>query len=289
MRGLIVFASLAAFTLAGCDQNAGQSSTKDPAGAQAAPTVTSVPASATAVRGDVMISGLSTLPAKLELRLRLLDLSDPSIAPPVIAERIEPAPNSLPYGYALPYEAAKVNADHVYGIEASLLAGGAMLYGTPTPVHVLTHGDSKQANLTLERGNFSAADMAPADLLKAAFDALETSIGGMERLTGERINEDVTIGWDGFADGDDLRFARENVDYGDAGSASLRYGYKEGQPWVIAREQKGVESIVGWSDNGEVLLNRHADGEQLDEAAIADLRSQAERLYALVKARAGQG
>jgi uncharacterized lipoprotein YbaY len=285
MRALLFVATVAVFSLAGCGQ---QAAAPPPAATQApvANAPSAVPANATAVRGEVSIEGLSALPGKLELRLRLLDMSDPSIAPPIVAERIEPAPNGLPYRYALPYEQSKIDPARSYVIEASLQASGAMLYGTPVPVAVLTQGGGKQAKLVLTRGSFSAADMAPADLLKQAFDALETSIGGMERLTGERINADVTIGWDGFAEGDDVRFARENVDYGDAGSASLRYGYRGGKPWVIAREQKGVLSLVGWGEQGDVLLNRHADGEQLDEAQIAELREQAERLYSIVKARA---
>jgi uncharacterized lipoprotein YbaY len=285
MRALMFAVSLALLTLAGC----GQQSAPTPAASTAGPAAGGpppVPAGTPAVRGSVLIEGLTDLPAKLQLRLRLLDVSDPSIAPPVIAERLEPAPAKVPYSYALPFEQARIAPDRRYAIESSLLASGAILYGTPAPVSVLTQGAGRQVNLTLVRGSLSAADAAPADLLKQAFDALEASIGGMERLTGERIDANVTIGWDGFADGDDVRFARENVDYGDAGSASLRYGYRSGQPWVIAREQKGVLSLVGWGDSGEVLLNRHAEGEQMDEAQIAELRSKSERLYMIVKASA---
>jgi len=292
MRALIIVASLVILTpavlgLAGCDQNAAPNpAALAAAAAAAANAVPAVPANVPAVRGEISIEGTTTLPPKLELRMRLLDMSDPSVAPPVVAERTEPAPASLPYSYALPYQPATIIDGRKYVIEAGLLAGGAVLYGTPAPVAVLTMGANKQAKLVLSRGSVSAADTAPADLLKQEFDALEAAIGGMERLTGERINDKTTIGWDGFAEGNDVRFARENVDYGDAGSATLRYGYRAGAPWVVAREQQGVMSILGWNAAGDVILNRHAEGQQLDEAGIADLRAQAERLYAIVKARA---
>jgi len=290
MRALLCIASIALLTLAGCKQPPPPPSAAELAeAARLANAPPPVAANVPALRGAVSIVGTTTLPPTLDLRLRLLDMSDPSIAPPVVAERIEPAPKTLPYSYALPYEPSKIGADRTYVIEASLLAGGAMLYGTPAPTAVLSNGAGNQADLVLARGGFSAAESAPADLLKVAFEALEGSIGGMERLTGERINDDVTIGWDGFAAAGDVRFARENVDYGDAGSASLRYGYKDGKPWVIAREQKGVTSLLGWGDDGAVVLNRHGDGGQLDEAAIDDLRSQAERLYGIVKARVPAG
>lgn len=292
MRALMIVASLVVMTpallsLVGCDQKAAP----DPAAvaaaaAAAANAVPAVPANVPAIRGEIAIDGLTTLPPKLELRMRLLDMSDPSVAPPVVAERTEPAPASLPYGYALPYQTDTIVDARSYVVEASLLAGGAVLYGTPMPVAVLTQGANKQAKLVLTRGSVSAADTAPADLIKQEFDALEAAIGGMERLTGERINDKTTIGWDGFAEDGDVRFARENVDYGDAGTATLRYGYKAGTPWVVAREQKGVLSLLGWNAAGEVVLNRYAEGERLDEAAVLDLRTQAERLYAIVKTSA---
>ncbi len=295
MRALMIVASLVVMTPAllsvgGCDQKAAPDPAAVAAAAEAAANaVPAVPANVPAVRGEISIDGQATLPPKLELRMRLLDMTDPSIAPPVVAERTEPAPANLPYAYALPFQPATIVDARTYVVEASLLAGGAVLYGTPTPVAVLTQGANKQAKLVLTRGSVSAADTAPADLIKNEFDALEAAIGGMERLTGERINDKTTIGWDGFSEGDDVRFARENVDYGDAGTATLRYGYKGGTPWVVAREQKGVLSLLGWGPTGEVILNRHAEGEQLDDAAIADLRTQAERLYAIVKARADAG
>ncbi len=289
MRALLIVASLSLILIAGCNQQPATAPDAGKSPVAAAPVIPPVPDDVPAIRGEISIEGQNELPGKLELRLRLLDMTDPSIAPPIVAERVQPAPPGLPYRYALPYEPSRIVSDHKYVVEASLLAGGALIYGTPDPVIVLTLGGTEQAKLPLARGSFSAADMAPADILKAEFEALEASIGGMERLTGERINADTTIGWDGFADQDGVRFARENVDYGDAGTASLRYGYRDGQPWVIAREQKGVETFLGWGPAGQVVLNRVGADQQLDEAQIEDLRSQAVRLYEIVSARVDRG
>lgn len=286
MRAPFAFLALAALILSGCGPQ--PAATPNAAQAAAANAPAPVPADATAIRGQVSIEGLSDLPRGLELRLRLLDMSDPSIAPPVVAERVEPAPSSLPYRYALPFDAGKITEDRRYGIEANLQTGGVALYGSPKPATVLTQGAGREANLVLTRGSVAAADIAPADQLNQEFEALEGSIGGLRRLVGERINADVTIGWDAFADGADVRFARENVDYGAAGSASFRFAYKDGQPWVIARDQGGVLSLVGWDADGQLVLNRHADGGQLDEAAIEELREQAARLHAIVKPRAAR-
>ncbi len=280
LRPVIALSFAAA--LAACGQQAAPppAATTQPAGPPP------VDASATAIRGQVMIDGQTTLPPRgVELRLRLLDMTDPSIAPPVVAERVEPAPAGLPYRYALPYDPAKIDSERKYVVEGSLLTAGVVLYGTPVPAAVLGQGAGSQADLRLTRGGNAAADVAPADLLWQAFEEVEAASGGMRRLVGERTEGDVMIGWDAFAEERDVRLARENVDYGDAGSASFRFAYKDGKPWVVVREQGGVEARLGWNDAGEVLLNRKGD-ETLDETEIASLRAQSERLYGIVKARA---
>jgi uncharacterized lipoprotein YbaY len=239
-----------------------------------------VPADATAVRGQLAIEGLTDLPRGLNLRLRLLDMSDPSIVPPVLAERVEPAPSSLPYRYALPYEAAVINPDGRYVIEATLLADQFVMYGTPQPAPVLTNGGSDSADLALTRGGSAAPDIAPAEQLKREFDSLESSIGGMQRTTGERIEDKLTVGWDAFTDSSGVRFAREMVDAGDAGTTSYRYAYRNGEPWVLAREQGGTLALVGWGEDGGLLLNRVGEANGgLDEAEINRLRSRAVELH----------
>src|SRR5690606_27303228 len=128
-----------------------------------------VPADATAIRGKLSIPGLNDLPKGLQLTLRLLDMTDPSIVPPVVAERTEPAPTGLPADYALPYEPSKINQEGRYVLEATLSADGFVMYSTPAQP-VLTHGAPATLSLELNRGGPSAdPDMAPADVLKSEF------------------------------------------------------------------------------------------------------------------------
>lgn len=284
MRALwVVPFALSTSLIVACGQQSAP--TSGPSQPAAGPAVAQVPADATAIRGEVSIDGQSTLPANLELRLRLLDQSDPSIVPPVVAERVQPAPTALPASYALPYQANAIQADRRYGVEASLLAGGVVLYVSPKPVAF--SGAAEPVALNLVRSGITATDAAPADVLKKQFDELENAIGGFRRLSGDRIESAVTIGWDAFANDDDVRFARENVDYGDAGTASFRYAYRDGQPWVVAREQGGVVAYLGWAEDGEVVLNRLGEERGALEADdIEALRDQAARLYTIVKARA---
>ena len=283
MRAPLILAVSLVAVLAACNQ---QQAPETPVRAPVQQGPAPVPDDATAVRGQLSIQGLTELPRGLQLRLRLLDMTDPSVVPPVVAERSEPAPSSLPYRYALPYDPAALNPEGRYVLEAKLLADEFVMYGTPAPTPVFGNGAGDRVDLALTRGGSVAPDAAPADLLRGEFEALENSIGGMRRTTGERIEGDITIGWDAFLDDSGVRFARENIDYGSAGTATLRYAYRDGEPWVIAREQGGTLTLIGWGEDGTLLLNRVGEANGgADEAEIARLRRMAEQLHAAASQR----
>lgn len=280
MRAPLVLAISAALLVSACGNQASGPAQSAPQAAAAPAGPPPVPATATAIRGTLSISGLDRLPAKLQLRLRLLDMTDPSIVPPVVAERLEPAPTQLPFKYALPYAPATINAEGKYVIEASLVTGDVVLYGTPLPIAVLTQGAGNEATIELARGGgLPSPDVAPADLLRQDFDKLERSIGGMKRFNGERIENDITVGWDAFADSTGLRFARQVIDYDKAGTVSFKFAYKDGKPWVLVREQGGNSAYVGWGVDGSLQLNRDNNDKQMDEAKVAELKAMAEALY----------
>lgn len=289
MRAPLVIAISAALLIVGCGQKQASNQTQQAQAQQAPAGPPPVPASATAVRGSLSIDGLNDLPAGFNLRMRLLDMSDPSIVPPVVAERVEPAPPSLPYTYALPYETAKINPEGKYVLEASLLKGDVVLYGTENPPAVLAQGAPDRADIALVRGGgLPAPNMPPADLLKQDFDKLERSIGGMKRFNGESIEDDITVGWDAFADSTGVRFARQVIDYPKTGQVSFKFAYKDGQPWVLVREQGGVAAYVGWGKDGSLVLNRDANDKQMEDADIANLKGMAEKLYSQASAKAGK-
>ncbi|MBD8525724.1 YbaY family lipoprotein [Pseudomarimonas arenosa] len=286
MRAPLVIAISAALLIVGCGQQSTSNQTQQAPVQQAPAGPPPVPASATAVRGSLSIEGLNDLPGGLSLRLRLLDMSDPSIVPPVMAERVEPAPASLPYTYALPYETASVNPQGKYVIEAALLTGDVVLYGTDNPPAVLAQGAPDRADIALVRGGgLPAPNIPPADLLKQEFDKLERSIGGMKRYNGESIEDDITVGWDAFADSSGVRFARQVIDYPKTGQVSFRFAYKNGQPWVLVREKSGVAAHVGWGKDGSLVLNRDVNDKPMEEADIAELKAMAEKLYAQASAK----
>src|SRR5690606_12056699 len=137
-----------------------------------------------------------------------------------------------------------------------------VLYGTAAPVPVLTDGaPSSELKLALVRGGQPSADVPPDELAKKEFADLEAQIGALRRIQGEKLEEDVAVGWDAFVESSgQIRMAREQVDFGDAGSAAFRYAYRGGKPWIAERVQGGKKIIVVWNEERPVTLTEPASG-----------------------------
>lgn len=252
-----------------------------------APAQVSTPQFATSISGDLAVDGLTELPPGFQLYVRLLDLNDPSQVPPVVAELAQPAPSLLPHRFSLPYDASKIVEGGRYGVLAALTVEGLPLYSSAAPEPVLTNGKGERVSLTLVRGGAQAdTQIAPTEKMKQDFGALERAIGGLNRVTGERITDDVTVGWDAFKAEGRVRFAREQVDFGDAGTASLKYAFQGERPWVIVREQRGRTTWLGWNEAGELILNEGPNG-PIDVAEAERLRAGAAEVMVLAERRPG--
>lgn len=246
----------------------------------------SQPVTGPAVSGTASIDKLATLPPGLSLVLRLVDTTDAANLPVVVAESTQPAPNVLPLSFALGYDPAAIKQDHRYGIQVAVQAETLVLYGTSAPIPVLTNGaPAKGLTVALVRGGQPAADVPPGEQAKTDFVTLSDNIGALRRIHGERLEADVAVGWDAFVeDSGQIRMAREQVDFGDAGSAQFRYAYKGGKPWVVERVQGSTTTLVGWNEQGDLILNEKGRGEA-DEAEVTTLYARAESLYGQAAAK----
>lgn len=241
----------------------------------------------TAIVGDLSVAGLNELPPGFQLSVRLLDLSDPSQVPAVIAELAGPAPSMLPHRFSLPYDPSRIAETGRYGVQAALTVEGLPLYSSAAPQPVLTEGNGARVELALVRGGAQAdTQIAPTEKMKQDFGAIERAIGGLNRVAGERITDDVTVGWDAFTAEGKVRFAREQVDFGEAGTASLKYAFQGDRPWVIVREQRGRTTWLGWNEAGELMLNEGPNG-PIDVAEAERLRAGAAEVMALAQRRGG--
>ncbi|HET6603730.1 MAG TPA: YbaY family lipoprotein [Xanthomonadaceae bacterium] len=280
----VALALTLALAVSACGQQAepsGARSGAPDARQQAQPPVVSGPA----VTGTINVPGLAQLPEGLQLNLKLLDLSDPTVTPPVVAETTTTGPRRLPHPFALGYPANGVSAQGRYGLEVALQAGGATLYGTPEPIGVLGAAPGSGVVATLVRGGQSRAGVDPGAQTRADFELLESKLGSMRRVTGERLDEAVAVGWDAFVDDTGVRVARENVELAEGGHAAYRYGYRDGRPWVVVRDSGGATTWVGWNPRGEVVLNQRGTDGPIEAEEAQRLYERAQRVLASIGRR----
>lgn len=286
MRKLALIPLSAALVLSACG---GEQPAPAPATpATTAPTPAEVPAttpvSGPKISGSITVEGISQLPDGIQLTAKLLDVTDPAAVPVVVSERTTAAPQLLPSGFEVGYDPAQIDQAKRYGVEVALQTDGIVLYGTPAPTPVLTQGATDSGlSLTLVQGGKPVTTVAPPEQLKLDFKALEANLGALRRITGERLDEQVAIGWDAFVDNasGQVLMAREQVEVAEAGTTAYRFAYKGGQPWMVERKQGGSTTLLGWTSAGELILNESA----LAEQEIEQLKQRALALYATAAAR----
>src|SRR5690606_3371262 len=100
-------------------------------------------------------------------------------------------------------------------------------------------------------------------------------LGNLRRVVGERVTDDVTVGWDAFVDDTGLRLARESVDFADGGRAAFRYAFRSGKPWLLVRERGGNTVYLGWDEDGALVLNQDGSGGGVDAGEAAELQQRA--------------
>lgn len=287
MRKFALLPLSAALALAACggDQPAAPapSAAKAPAAAPAAAT----PVTGPKVSGSLSVDGVSQLPGGIELVTKLFDVTDPAAVPVLVSERKIPAPRILPTGFEVGYDPAQVDQAKKYAVEVALSTDGIVLYGTPAPAPVLTQGaPSEGLSLVLVQGGKPVTTVSPPEQLKLDFKALEANLGALRRLTGERLDEQVAIGWDAFVDtvSGQVRMAREQVETAEGGTTAYRFAYQGGQPWVVERKQGGTTTLLGWTSDGQLILNEKG-AETAGEQEIEQLKQRALALYATAAAR----
>lgn len=236
-----------------------------------------------AVTGTASIDQLTTLPRGLSLVVKLLDVTNPAEVPVVVAQSTQPAAQVLPLNVAQTYDPARIDPNHRYGLHVALQAETLVLYGTSSPIPVLTDGaPQKGLKIDLVRGGQPAVDVPPGEQVKNEFAKLEENIGALRRIHGERLEEEIAVGWDAFVeDSGQIRMAREQVDFGEAGSAQYRYAYKGGKPWVVERVQGREKTVVGWNDSGDLVLSE----DTRNEGDAPALYARAESLYTQAAAK----
>ena len=269
--------SVAALALAGCG-NSSQSSEGGAEGGNAAQT----PAQSNQITGQVSLRDAATVSASAKLDLTLIDVSTPD-ATPLATKTIEPA-NTLPISFQVPFNPADVNPAGLYVLKATLTDGDRK-YNPPLQTQVLTKGAPTQVNIQL------VAEQTQGEKELAAFTAVQKQIGGMKISNGTKLEDKVSRGWQIFREAGEVKFIREEVDYGDKGFTSTDYAYKDGKPWVVVQQKKSSKDAkptsterAAWAQDGSLVLKTNDQGGKtspLSDDEAASLQKQGQSILNL--------
>jgi putative lipoprotein len=275
--------SVAALGLAGC--NAPHPSQQTGGEAPASANTAAVASKATnEVSGTISVRGSTQPSATATLVLNLVDVSANAVGSKPLASKTAPA-GTFPQAFKLTFNPAEVKPDDLYVVQA-ILTDGERHYSMPMQAPVLAKG-SKNDAVAIEL----VAEQTPGEKVLADFLAEQKLIGGMKISHGTKLEKDDSRGWQLFRDAGEVKFIREEVDYGDKGYTSTDYAYKAGKPWAIVQETKSSRDAkpsaidrAGWSDDGTLVLKQHevnGDVQALDPAAAAKLKKQATEILGI--------
>ena len=282
--------SVAALALAGC--NSSDSSQPTTAGGESAPAASAPgqqqPTKANAVSGTVALRDASSqVSPQAKPELKLLDPSQEGT--PLASKTIDPVA-SLPQSFELEFNPADVNPNSMYIVQA-VLTDGDRRYTAPLQTPVLTKGAGSQVSIQL------VGEQTPGEKELAAFTAVQKQIGGMKITSGTKLEDKVSRGWQVFREAGEVKFIREQVDYGDKGFTNTDYAYKDGKPWVVVQQKKASQDAkpssterAGWDKDGNLVLKQVVSGSKTDtlgDDEAASLKNQAENILKL--ATGGKG
>jgi putative lipoprotein len=271
--------SVAALALAGCG-NSSESSQNATQGGETAATGT--PAKANAITGTVTLRDAAQVSPSAKLELTLVDVSAQD-ATPLATKTIESA-NTFPLSFELPFNPNDVNPSGLYVVKAALVDGDRH-YTPPLQTQVLTKGAPSQVSIQL------VAEQTAGEKELAAFTSVQKQIGGMKIGNGTKLEDKVSRGWQVFREAGEVKFIREEVDYGDKGFTSTDYAYKDGKPWVVVQQKKSSKDAkptsterAAWAQDGTLVLKTNDAGgktSSLSDDEAASLQKQSQSILSL--------
>jgi putative lipoprotein len=269
--------SVTALALAGCG-NSSQSSGSGESGNAA-----QTPAQVNQITGQVTLPDGSSLSPAAKLDLTLIDVSQKDTATPLATKTIEPA-NTLPISFQLPFNPADVNPGGLYVLKATL-TDGDRTYNPRLQTQVLNGKPVSDLSIQL------FPEQTPGEKELAAFTSVQKQIGGMKISSGTKLEDKVSRGWQVFREAGEVKFIREEVDYGDKGFTSTDYAYKDGKPWVVVQQKKSSKDAkptsterAAWAQDGTLVLKTNDAGGKtspLSDDEAASLQKQAQSILSL--------
>jgi putative lipoprotein len=255
MRIYWIAAVAALAVLGGCDSGKQEADSKAQAALAIAP--------GNAISGTVTLRDPIAIGAGAKLDLKLVDAGQPE--PPIAVKTIDIS-GAPPYSFSIDFDRTRITAQRTYVLNAVLTDGDRrFLPGLTSPV--LTHGAPANIQIML------TAEATPAEKLKEEYSKLQGRIGALKKVAGTYTTDTASIGWDAFAEGYTVRFMRVNTELDAGGRSAVHYAFtKDGKPMMV--QQKGG-AMVGWSDDGTLLVNEKPGGGEVSAAEAEAMRDAA--------------
>lgn len=226
------------------------------------------------ISGSISLRAPAEINPGAKLSIQLVDVAQQDI---VIAESNQDVSSQPPYTFTLPLEPSRIDQSRVYVVNV-LLVDGERRYVQALQSPVLTGGAGSEIEVVLN------AEATAGENLKEEFNKLKSHIGGMKRIQDAFLDGDLSVAWDGFYEaGNKLRFMRVNSELGEGDKAvrtNIEYAFLDGKPMAILRKG-GVNTRVGWNENGELVLNEKGSSEVVSEEEAAELYTNALETYAM--------
>lgn len=274
MRSQWIAVIAALVFLGGCDSaNQGAANAPGKNGGPATPAI----APGTTINGTVTFHDQIPIAPGSKLDVKLVDVAQPEIA---IAEKVFDVGGAPPFTFALDFDAGKIAATRTYVVNA-VLTDGPRRFMPALSSPVLTHGATTTVQVVMN------AEATPAEKLKEEFKKLQAHIGGMKSVNGNYTTDTASIGWDAFAEGGAVRYVRVNTVLDAGGRSAVYYAFtKEGRPMMV--QQKGG-ALLGWGDDGNVLVNEKPGGGTVADADIKSLADAATKALAMAQEKVDAG
>lgn len=262
MRNPVLVALVAVALASGCNQSE-QSAPSNGNGNGRGNTANSV-VTATAVRGDVVLRDTeATLSGDARLTLELADVARPD---DILAEEVRPVSGQGPFVFELNFDPARVASGRDYVVTA-MVTDGERRYLQAISYPVLTRGHGSEIHVVLN------TEPTAGEKLKEEFTRLRNHIGGMRMVQGTALRDDQSIGWDAFVEDGEVRFMRVIEDTAD-GRTNTEYAFVDGEPMALM-QRNGATTRLGWSGDGELVLNELSGGGKASEATVDALQASA--------------
>jgi putative lipoprotein len=278
--------SVAALALAGCNSSSPGQPDADGSSAAAASSANAPAKNANEVSGTISLRPGATPPsANAVLVINLIDASASAAGTAPLATQTSPA-GTFPQSFKLTFNPADVKPDDLYIVQVTM-KDGERHYTMPIQAPVLSKGHQNDG-LAIQL----LAEQTPGEKLLAEFTGEEKLLGGMKISKGTKLEPDASRGWQVFRQGGELKFIREDVDFGEKGGyTSTDYAFKDGKVWAVVRETRASREAkpssidrAGWADDGSLVLKQHqvgADVQELDADAASKLQKQGKEILGL--------